>query len=174
MVIDQGRQVFLGPAKATRAYFEGLGFKDRPRQTTPDYLTGCTDSFEREYKPGMSEENAPSDPESLARAFDNSVFAHQLSEEKSSYRKSLENEKKTYTDFETAQHEAKRKHTSKASVYGTPFYRQIWALMKRQFSLNGRTNFVLEFVSHFYNCCYHASNCLDQLALYVCRCLYKK
>ena len=41
MVIDEGRQVFFGPAKEARAYFEGLGFKEKPRQTTPDYLTGC-------------------------------------------------------------------------------------------------------------------------------------
>lgn len=143
MVIDQGRQVFLGPAKAARAYFEGLGFKEKPRQTTPDYLTGCTDPFEREYKPGVSEESAPSDPESVAREFDNSVFAHQLSEEMVSYRKTVENEKQIYTDFESAHHDAKRKHTSKASVYGTPFYRQVWALMKRQFLLKWQDKFSL-------------------------------
>lgn len=143
MVIDQGRQVFLGPAKVARAYFEGLGFKEKPRQTTPDYLTGCTDLFEREYKPGMSEQNAPYDSESLARAFDKSVFAHQLSEEMTSYQKTVENEKQIFTDFETAHHDAKRKHTSKASVYGTPFYRQIWALMKRQFLLKWQDKFSL-------------------------------
>ena len=42
MVIDQGRQVFLGPAREARQYFESLGFLPKPRQTTPDYLTGCT------------------------------------------------------------------------------------------------------------------------------------
>lgn len=41
MVIDEGRQVFFGAAREARAYFEGLGFKEKPRQTTPDYLTGC-------------------------------------------------------------------------------------------------------------------------------------
>lgn len=41
MVIDEGRQVFFGKASEARAYFEGLGFKEKPRQTTPDYLTGC-------------------------------------------------------------------------------------------------------------------------------------
>lgn len=46
MVIDQGRQVFLGPANEARAYFESLGFLPKPRQTTPDYLTGCTVSEE--------------------------------------------------------------------------------------------------------------------------------
>ena len=41
IVIDEGRQVFFGKASEARAYFEGLGFKEKPRQTTPDYLTGC-------------------------------------------------------------------------------------------------------------------------------------
>ena len=47
IVIDEGRQVFFGKASEARAYFEGLGFKEKPRQTTPDYLTGCkcTPSF---------------------------------------------------------------------------------------------------------------------------------
>ena len=36
MVIDQGRQVFLGPAKEARAYFESMGFLPKPRQTTPE------------------------------------------------------------------------------------------------------------------------------------------
>ncbi|EGE05354.1 BMR1 [Trichophyton equinum CBS 127.97] len=40
MVLDEGHQVFFGPIHAARAYFEGLGFKEKPRQTTPDYLTG--------------------------------------------------------------------------------------------------------------------------------------
>jgi ATP-binding cassette subfamily G (WHITE) protein 2 (SNQ2) len=41
MVIDEGRCAYFGPAKQARAYFEGLGFLEKPRQTTPDYLTGC-------------------------------------------------------------------------------------------------------------------------------------
>jgi ATP-binding cassette subfamily G (WHITE) protein 2 (SNQ2) len=42
MVVDKGHQVYYGPASEARAYFEGLGFAPKPRQTTADYLTGCT------------------------------------------------------------------------------------------------------------------------------------
>lgn len=42
LVIDQGRQVFFGPAKEAHQYFIDLGFQDFPRQTTADYLTGCS------------------------------------------------------------------------------------------------------------------------------------
>jgi ATP-binding cassette subfamily G (WHITE) protein 2 (SNQ2) len=47
LVIDSGRMVFFGPAKVARQYFIDLGFRDLPRQTTADYLTGCTDPNER-------------------------------------------------------------------------------------------------------------------------------
>ncbi|EEH33174.2 hypothetical protein PAAG_04227 [Paracoccidioides lutzii Pb01] len=37
MVIDQGNQVFFGRTPEARGYFEDLSFKEKPRQTTPDY-----------------------------------------------------------------------------------------------------------------------------------------
>ena len=46
LVIDEGRQIYFGPVKEARQYFISLGFKDLPRQTTADYLTGCTDPNE--------------------------------------------------------------------------------------------------------------------------------
>jgi len=143
MVIDEGRQVFLGPAKEARAYFEGLGFKEKPRQTTPDYLTGCTDPFEREYASGKSEENAPHDPESLAVAFESSQFAAQLSDEMAAYRAQLDREREIYADFEIAHQQSKQKHTMKSSVYAAPFYLQIWALMQRQFLIKWQDKFSL-------------------------------
>ena len=143
MVIDEGRQVFFGPAIEARAYFEGLGFKEKPRQTTPDYLTGCTDPFEREYASGMSESNSPYDPDSLAQVFDKSVFATKLSEEMDEYRKELESEKESYADFETAHQQGKQKHAMKSSVYAAPFYLQVWALMQRQFLIKWQDKFSL-------------------------------
>ena len=143
IVIDKGRQVFFGPATEARAYFEGLGFKEKPRQTTPDYLTGCTDPFEREYASGMSETNSPYDPGSLAKVFDESVFATKLSEEMIQYRKEIENEKEVYADFETAHQQGKQRHTMKSSVYAAPFYLQVWALMQRQFLIKWQDKFSL-------------------------------
>ncbi|KIX99551.1 uncharacterized protein Z520_05127 [Fonsecaea multimorphosa CBS 102226] len=143
MVIDQGRQVFFGPAKEARAYFEGLGFLEKPRQTTPDYLTGCTDEFEREYKPGRSPENAPSTPDSFVDAFNKSTFAEKLEHEMAGYRESIQQEKQIYDDFVAAHREAKRKHTPKNSVYSVPFHLQIWALMQRQFLIKWQDKFSL-------------------------------
>lgn len=42
LVIDDGRQVYFGPAKEARQYMVSLGFADLVRQTSADFLTGCT------------------------------------------------------------------------------------------------------------------------------------
>lgn len=143
MVIHEGRQVFFGPAKEARSYFEGLGFLEKPRQTTPDYLTGCTDEFEREYKPGRSPENAPSTADTLVEAFGKSTYADALSTEMAQYRETVREEKQTHDDFRAAHQEAKRKHTPKNSVYSVPFHTQIWALMQRQFLIKWQDKFSL-------------------------------
>ncbi|EAS31144.3 ABC transporter [Coccidioides immitis RS] len=143
MVIDSGRQVYFGPTKEARAYFEDLGFKEKPRQTTPDYLTGCTDPFEREYKEGRNAENTPSTPDALVQAFEKSRFNEALEQEMDTYRAQLDQEKHVYDDFEMAHLEAKRKFTSKSSVYSIPFYLQVWALMQRQFLIKWQDKFSL-------------------------------
>ena len=143
MVIDSGRQVFFGSASEARAYFESLGFKEKPRQTTPDYLTGCTDAYEREYKNGYSAANAPHDPESLALAFRNSEHYKRLDQEIEAYRKDTEAQAELHREFESAHQEAKRKHAGKKSVYTAPLYLQIWALMKRQSMSKWQDKFAL-------------------------------
>jgi ATP-binding cassette subfamily G (WHITE) protein 2 (SNQ2) len=142
LVIDSGRQVYFGPADTARAYFEGLGFLEKPRQTTPDYLTGCTDPFEREFRPGMDASTVPSTPEALAEAFNNSKSAEQLATEMAEYHAQMDAEKHVYDDFQTAVTESKR-HAPKKSVYSIPFYLQVWALAKRQFLLKWQDKFGL-------------------------------
>jgi ATP-binding cassette subfamily G (WHITE) protein 2 (SNQ2) len=142
LVIDSGRQVYFGPAKEARAYFEGLGFLEKPRQTTPDYLTGCTDEFEREYRAGRSADDTPSSPDTLAEAFTNSKFNAQLTEEMTAYRQQMDIEKHVYDDFQLAVKESKR-HTSHRNVYSIPFYLQVVAIFKRQFLLKLQDKFSL-------------------------------
>lgn len=143
LVIDSGKQVFFGPATEARAYFENLGFKEKPRQTTPDYLTSCTDPFEREYKEGRDETSVPSSPEALTAAFNESIYSEKLAAEMGAYRKQIQDEKQIYDDFEVANQEAKRKFTSKSSVYLIPYYLQVWALMRRQFLIKWQDKFAL-------------------------------
>jgi len=42
LLIDQGRQVYFGPIGEARQHFIDLGYTDFARQTTADYLTGCS------------------------------------------------------------------------------------------------------------------------------------
>ena len=135
LVIDEGKQVYFGPALEARAYFEGLGFLPRPRQTTPDYVTGCTDEFEREYQEGRSAENAPHSPASLQAAFNESKFAKSLAQEMAEYQKVVAEEEQKHEDFRIAVREQKRRGAPKRSVYSVGFQQQVWALMKRQFVL---------------------------------------
>ena len=126
--------MYFGPASEARGYFEGLGFLPRPRQTTPDYVTGCTDEFERAYSDGYSSANAPHSPETLAEAFEKSKFARQLETEMADYKARLEVETGKHEDFRMAVLESKRRG-AKRSVYSVGFQQQVWALMKRQFAL---------------------------------------
>lgn len=142
MVIDEGRQVYFGPAKEARAYFEGLGFLPQPRQTTPDYVTGCTDEFEREYQPGRSSENAPHSPDSLLASFKASPYQKMIENEIAEYKANLEQEKQQHDDFLVAFKEGKR-GTSKRSPYQVGFHIQIWSIMKRQFILKLQDRFNL-------------------------------
>ncbi|POR34879.1 ABC transporter G family member 11 [Tolypocladium paradoxum] len=142
MVIDEGRQVYFGPATAARSYFEGLGFAPRPRQTTPDYVTGCTDEFERQYAPGRSEHNAPHSPATLLEAFRSSGHQKEIEAEIAEYKATLEREKHKHDDFQKAVRESKR-GSSKRSVYQVGFHLQVWALMKRQFTLKIQDRFNL-------------------------------
>ena len=143
LVIDDGRQVYFGPARDARSYFENLGFKEKPRQTTPDFLTGCTDEFEREYADGRSAENAPHSPDSLAKAFLDSKYSRSLTEEMNVYRKVVAEDKQRQDDFQIAVHDAKSKGASKKSVYSIPFYLQVWALMQRQYLIKWQDKFSL-------------------------------
>lgn len=143
LVIDSGRQVFFGPTTEARAYFESLGFREKPRQTTPDYLTGCTDPFEREFRDGRNAENVPSTPQALVDAFQTSTHSKSLDKDMQTYRAEVQHEKQMYDDFEIANQEAKRKYTPKSSVYSIPLHLQIWALMQRQFLLKWQDKFAL-------------------------------
>ncbi|KFY38031.1 hypothetical protein V495_06798 [Pseudogymnoascus sp. VKM F-4514 (FW-929)] len=139
LVIDNGRQAFFGPADKARGYFESLGFKEKPRQTTPDFLTGCTDEFEREYVDG----HGPHTPDTLAQAFTDSSFSESLSASMDAYKTSLSPNRQSHEDFRVAVHESKRGRGTAHSVYSIPFYMQVWALMQRQFLIKWQDKFQL-------------------------------
>ena len=133
LVMDQGRQVFYGPPSEARAYFENLGFNPLPRQSTADYLTGCTDPNERQYAPGRSARDTPSTPEMLEEAYLRSKFARANAAELKEYKLFMDTEKTDQEAFRAAVAADKKKGVSKSSPYTLGFTGQVRALTIRQF-----------------------------------------
>ncbi|KAF9011150.1 pleiotropic drug resistance ABC transporter [Cyathus striatus] len=109
LVLDQGRQVFLGPPSEARAYFENLGYNPLPRQSTADYLTGCTDPNERQFAPGKSVNDTPSSPEALETAYLYSTYASDNDDAKEKYKLLMETEKLTRRLSELPSQQTRRK-----------------------------------------------------------------
>lgn len=135
LVIDDGRQVFMGPASEAKQYFIDLGFECPSRQTTADFLTAVTDPVERRFRPGW-EDRTPKTPEELEKAFKASVHYQRLLEDMAAYEKHIqETDFADAKQFEGAVQESKSKHVSKSSSYTVSFPRQVIACTKREFWL---------------------------------------
>jgi hypothetical protein len=133
LVLDKGHQAFFGPPSEARAYFESIGYKSLPRQTTPDYLTGCTDENERQFAPGRSKSDVPATPSALEKAFRQSRFGQENDAAVKEYKRYMEMEKGEQEAFRTAVAADKKRGVSKKSPYTLGFTGQVWALTKRQF-----------------------------------------
>ncbi|KAJ2618709.1 ATP-binding cassette transporter snq2, partial [Coemansia sp. RSA 1290] len=68
MVVDEGKQLYFGPASEAVAYFERLGIQKPLRQTTADFLTGVTQLHERRVIPGF-EDRVPKTAADFERAW---------------------------------------------------------------------------------------------------------
>jgi ATP-binding cassette, subfamily G (WHITE), member 2, SNQ2 len=133
MVLDQGRTVYFGPPGQARAYFERLGYRSLPRQSTADYLTGCTDPNERQFAQGLSGNEVPSTPEALEAAFRSSDLARDLADQLARYKLRMETEKTDQEVFRAAVVDDKKKGVSLKSPYTLGLKDQAIALTRRQF-----------------------------------------
>ncbi|GAA5882789.1 hypothetical protein JCM16303_002456 [Sporobolomyces ruberrimus] len=149
LVIDEGRQVYFGPAKEARAYMISLGYADLPRQTTADYLTGVTDVNERQMQPGRSEADVPSTPDQLAEAFRKSEICARMIAERDAFKAKCDADEANRREFQDAVATGKRKGVGKKSVYTASFPAQISALVIRQFQLRSqdRVDFVVSYTT---------------------------
>lgn len=141
LVIDQGRSVYYGPAKDARSYFVNLGFVDRPRQATADYLTACTDPNERQAQPGA---NPPSSPAEIETAYRSSKYFKLAQDDRTEYQRRLRDEAKhEQDDFKQAVLDAKKKDVSTKNPYTLGFVGQVKILTARQFRLQIQDRFHL-------------------------------
>ncbi|KAJ7492238.1 P-loop containing nucleoside triphosphate hydrolase protein [Mycena latifolia] len=143
MVLSEGRQVFFGPPSEARGYFEALGYKPLPRQSTADYLTGCTDPNERQFAPGRSANDTPSTPEALESAFRSSRLCRELDANREEYKLLMQTEKTDQEAFRAAVAADKKKGVSKKSPYTLGFVGQVRALTARQFQMRMQDKFQL-------------------------------
>ena len=152
LLIDEGRQVYFGPAREARAYMVSLGFEDLPRQTSADYLTGCTgtspfpflstlpplttpqteDPNERHLAPGIDPATVPTSPERLAEAYRASSTFEAMKAERAAFVKEIAEESKAQDDFAAAVREDKRKGVGEKSPYTVSIFTQVQALIIRQ------------------------------------------
>jgi ATP-binding cassette subfamily G (WHITE) protein 2 (SNQ2) len=135
MVIDAGRCIYQGPARAAKQYFQDLGFKCPERQTTADFLTAVTDSTERQFLPGY-EDKAPKSSEELEQAFRGSDAYKSVLREIETYEAELHASGfEDAKEFEGAVRESKSKTVRKKSPYTVSFIRQVLACTQREFWL---------------------------------------
>ncbi|TGJ85821.1 hypothetical protein E0Z10_g2926 [Xylaria hypoxylon] len=135
LVIDDGREIYSGPAKEAKQYFIDLGFECPEQQTTADFLTAITDSKERRFRPGFKD-RAPKTPEELEKAFRSSQNYQRLLEDVRDYEKHLQQTDFEDTKrFEGAVQAGKSGNVSKRSSYTVSFPRQVLNCTKREFWL---------------------------------------
>ncbi|KFY90589.1 hypothetical protein V498_05886, partial [Pseudogymnoascus sp. VKM F-4517 (FW-2822)] len=77
LVLDEGRQIYYGPANMAKAYFENLGFICPQGANVADFLTSSTVETERRFKAGY-EHSAPKTSQELEMAYRNSDIARQM------------------------------------------------------------------------------------------------
>ncbi|GAA5991262.1 hypothetical protein JCM10908_003228 [Rhodotorula pacifica] len=149
LVIDEGRQVYFGPAQEARQYMISLGYADLPRQTTADYLTGCTDPNERKLADGRTVDNVPATPEALEAAYKQSEIRARVIAERDAFKADTERDNVHLQDFRDAVAADKRRGVSKKSPYTASYFSQVGALIVRQFQLKAqdRTDMIVSWTT---------------------------
>lgn len=141
LVLNESHVVYFGPAKEARQYMVGLGYKDLPRQTTADYLSGCTDPNERQFADGKDEDSVPSTPEKMEQAYVASEVRQRMMKDKDDYKQLMASDEKAREEFRQAVTEQKHKGVAKKSPYTVSFARQVIAIAKRQTILKFQDKF---------------------------------
>lgn len=146
MVIEGGRCVYYGPRSEARQYFIDLGFLDRPRSTSSDWITTCFDPKTREFQEGKGEKDVPCTPEELEQAYRSSKVYVNTIAERDAYNEAVQQDPHNQEQFRESVRDSKKKFVSKQSLYNAPFTTQIWVLFQREMKIIlGGTSFAAGF-----------------------------
>lgn len=118
VVLYEGRQIYYGPAKDAKSYFERQGWECPQRQTTGDFLTSVTNPSERKARPGM-ENQVPRTAEDFEAYWRKSPEYQKLMSEISHYEQEhpLAEEGAALATFQQKKREIQAKHTRPQSPY---------------------------------------------------------
>lgn len=131
-MIDSGRQIYYGPIGKARDYFTSLGFVPNPRQTTADYLTGCTDPNERKIGARADGKPVPTTAEELEAAYYSSEIYAQEAAEATTYKQMIVKDSARRQNFVDVVQEQRGKGVADDSPYTVSFVRQVALLARRQ------------------------------------------
>ncbi|KAH9469685.1 hypothetical protein Pst134EA_006966 [Puccinia striiformis f. sp. tritici] len=134
LLLNEGRCVYFGPTKGARDYMVSLGYKNLPRQTTADYLTGCTDENERQFQDGIDVTQVPQTPQEMEQAYLNSTNCQLMEQERMDHIKFLAQEQRFQHDFMKAVKEDQGKGVGSKSPYTVSIFSQLKAITIRSFS----------------------------------------
>lgn len=141
LVLNEGHVAYFGPAKEARQYMIGLGYRDLPRQTTADYLSGCTDVNERRFADGRDATNVPATPEEMGQAYRESEICARMTREREEYKHLMAEDATARENFKQAVLEQKHKGVGKKSPYTVSFLQQVFIIFKRQLRLKFQDHF---------------------------------
>ncbi|KAH9818486.1 ABC-2 type transporter-domain-containing protein [Melampsora americana] len=144
-LIDEGRQVYFGPASEARQYMINLGLKNLPRQNTADFLTGCTDVNNRQFNDHLNLFEIPKTPEELEKAYQKSKVYRKMMEESEDYKRFVEKDKTYEQEFRKAVREDHDRFISKKCPRNINFITQLRALILREIQLQLQDRQVLIF-----------------------------
>ncbi|KAJ1939109.1 ATP-binding cassette transporter snq2, partial [Linderina macrospora] len=137
MVIDEGRQLYFGPANKAVEYFESIGIKKPPRQTTSDFLTGVTQTNERKLMPGW-EGRAPTTAEDFEQLWLASKEREELQQQITAFEQRLEEDDRGNEIRQFANQVkmgTEKSKMRKLSPYTTTFFFQFDRLVRREWEI---------------------------------------
>jgi ATP-binding cassette subfamily G (WHITE) protein 2 (SNQ2) len=134
LLLYKGRMIFYGRVEQAKQYFIDLGFECRPRQTTPDFLTGITSTTERSFRQDHSGP-IPQTPDDLARVFRQSQEYRELQENIASYKSHHQIDKSYAEAFRQAANDIRSPMTLAGLPQPHSIISQIGAGIKRQYQL---------------------------------------
>ena len=134
IVLDNGYQLYNGPAEKAKQYFIDMGYVCPERQTTADFLTAVTSPKERILNKEMVKKgiNIPNTPQEMYEYFKQSENYQDLLREIDNYSSGInENTKQTFIDSHAA---AQSKRAKPSSSYRLSYGLQVKYLLQRNFT----------------------------------------